>query len=62
MQKLLTSDRLLDFIAQYHHIIHQEFNGPHEWWNMHPVHPKDHQGGIHGSGSTLNKIIKEVKK
>lgn len=47
---------------QAHHIIPQQLGGPHEWWNMHPLHPTDHLRGIHGSGSALNQIIKEVKK
>jgi len=28
---------------------------------MHPVHPNVHQGGIHGSDSMLNQIIKALK-
>ena len=46
-----------------HHIILQEFGGPHLWWNMHPLElGKHHQGGVHGTGSPLNQIIKDVKK
>ena len=46
--------------AQIHHIIPQQYGGPHEWWNAHPLLPSQHQGGVHGSGSTLNQIIKNT--
>lgn len=37
-----------------HHIIENQFEGPHEWWNMHPAKfPDEHQGGIHAKGSPL---------
>jgi len=48
-------------IYQAHHINPQQLGGKHEWWNMHPVHPNVHQGGIHGSDSMLNQIIKALK-
>lgn len=47
---------------QAHHIIPQEFGGPHAWWNMHPAHKDIHQGGIHGKNSELKKIIKKAKQ
>jgi hypothetical protein len=40
----------------------QKLGGKHEWWNMYPVHPDAHQGGLHGSGSALNQIVKGLKK
>ena len=43
---------------QAHHINPQQLGGKHEWWNIHPVHPNAHQGGVHGTGSQLNKIMK----
>ena len=47
---------------QIHHIIPQEIGGPHVWWNAHPLAAgAAHQGGIHGSGSALNQILKELK-
>jgi 5-methylcytosine-specific restriction endonuclease McrA len=46
---------------QAHHIIPQQLGGPHEWWNIHPIPLKGHQGGVHGSGSPLNKILKDTK-
>lgn len=45
---------------QAHHIIPQQLRGPHEWWNIHPAHIRIHQGGIHGAGSQLSKILKNV--
>lgn len=48
--------------AQAHHIIPQQNGGPHTWWNMHPLTAgKHHQGGVHGSGSILNQMLKEVR-
>lgn len=45
-----------------HHIIPKENGGPHEWWNAHPLEfPKHHQGGVHGKGAPLGKILKEMK-
>ena len=46
---------------QAHHINPQKLQGKHEWWNMHPVHPDVHQGGIHGSGAQLTQILREMK-
>ncbi|MDG5471377.1 T7SS effector LXG polymorphic toxin [Jeotgalibacillus sp. ET6] len=35
-----------------HHIIENNFGGPHEWWNIHPAkYPNEHQAGIHGKGA-----------
>ena len=46
-----------------HHIIPQEFGGYHEWWNIHPLEfGKQHQGGVHGAGSVLNKITRDAKQ
>jgi hypothetical protein len=47
---------------EIHHIIPQQHGGPHEWWNAHPLSRAQHQGGIHGSGSPLNQVIREMKK
>lgn len=42
-----------------HHIIEQNYGGPHEWWNMHPARaPDQHQGGIHGAGSPARELFK----
>ncbi len=42
-----------------HHIIEQNYGGPHEWWNMHPARAPDiHKGGIHGSGSPARELFK----
>ena len=47
---------------QIHHIIPQELGGPHVWWNAHPLQAgTPHQGGVHGSGSPLNQILKSIK-
>jgi hypothetical protein len=44
---------------QLHHIIPQQVGGPHKWWNIHPLKKgADHQGGVHGAGSALNKMLK----
>ncbi len=41
-----------------HHIIENNFGGPHEWWNIHPAKfPDEHQAGIHGKGSSSNKLF-----
>jgi 5-methylcytosine-specific restriction endonuclease McrA len=37
--------------VQAHHLIHQSHGGPHEWWNIHPLHIKQHQGGVHLKGA-----------
>ena len=44
--------------VQAHHIIPQQYAGPHTWWNMKPLHPSQHQSGVHGSGAPLNKLTK----
>jgi len=49
-------------LVSAHHINPQQLRGQHEWWNIHPVHPTQHQGGIHGSGSKLNDILKSLGK
>ena len=42
-----------------HHIIENQFEGPHEWWNMHPAKfPDEHQGGIHASDSPSRDLFK----
>lgn len=44
---------------QLHHIIEQQYGGPHEWWNAHPARfPDQHQGGIHGAGSPARELFK----
>jgi predicted ribonuclease toxin of YeeF-YezG toxin-antitoxin module len=41
-----------------HHIIPQQVGGPNEWWNMHPLSTgPNHQGGVHGSGAPLSRIL-----
>ncbi|MEN1970025.1 hypothetical protein WMZ97_18365 [Lentibacillus sp. N15] len=41
-----------------HHIIENNFGGPHEWWNIHPARfPDEHQLGIHGKESPSNKLF-----
>lgn len=41
-----------------HHIIENIYEGPHEWWNLHPAKfPSEHQGGIHRSGGVLKDIM-----
>jgi predicted ribonuclease toxin of YeeF-YezG toxin-antitoxin module len=43
-----------------HEIIPNSHGGPLEWWNITPARsPDQHQKLIHGSGSTLNKILSE---
>lgn len=40
-------------------IIENQFEGPHEWWNMHPAKfPDEHQSGIHGVGSPSKELFK----
>lgn len=44
-----------------HHLIENELDGPAVWWNIHPARfPDQHQGGIHGSGSPLRKLLKNI--
>jgi len=43
-----------------HHINPQQMGGKHEWWNVHPLHIEDHLRGVHGKGSILGEIVKEV--
>jgi hypothetical protein len=45
---------------QFHHIIPQQYGGPHAWWNGHPLLPDFHQGGIHGKYSILTGILKSL--
>ncbi len=41
-----------------HHIIENNFGGPHEWWNIHPAkYPNEHQAGIHGKGAPSGKLF-----
>ncbi|MEH6462283.1 hypothetical protein V7714_20525, partial [Chitinimonas sp. JJ19] len=43
-----------------HEIIPNQYNAPHEWWNIVPAErPNAHQGGIHGVGSGYSKIVKK---
>ncbi|MGR9355869.1 RHS repeat-associated core domain-containing protein [Rhizobium leguminosarum] len=39
-----------------HHIRQLSDGGKNEWWNLSPLSAKDHQGGIHRSGSFLDKL------
>lgn len=42
-----------------HHLIELSYGGEETWWNIHPAkRPSEHQGGIHGSGSSANEIFK----
>ncbi len=44
-----------------HHIIPQQFEGPHKWWNIKPLHVVDHIK-VHSSGvAPLKSIVKGVK-
>jgi hypothetical protein len=45
--------------CQAHHIIKQNYGGPHEWWNIHPAALEEHQGGIHGKDSYCQKIFEK---
>ncbi|NCG68095.1 transposase [Bacillus coagulans] len=41
-----------------HHIIENNFGGPHAWWNIHPAkYPDEHQAGIHGKGAPSGKLF-----
>ena len=41
-----------------HEIVPNSHGGPLEWWNITPARfPDQHQAGIHGADSVLNKII-----
>lgn len=46
--------------AQAHHIIPQQYKGPQDWRNIHPVKVGDHQRLIHGSSSELYDILKRL--
>ncbi|WP_231870136.1 hypothetical protein [Grimontia celer] len=42
-----------------HEIIPNQYNAPHEWWNIVPAErPNAHQGGIHAKDSGYREIIK----
>ena len=43
-----------------HHIIQNNHGGPHEWWNMHPALPEEHQL-IHGRGGVARQIFNAKK-
>jgi hypothetical protein len=48
--------------AQVHHIIPQEYGGPHQWWNASPIFGgAAHQGGIHRANSALREILDFIK-
>ncbi len=37
---------------QAHHVIPQQYGGPNQWWNLHPVPGGSaHQGGVHAPAS-----------
>jgi filamentous hemagglutinin len=45
-----------------HHWIENELDGPATWWNIHPAKfPDVHQGGIHGAGSPLSELLKDLE-
>jgi hypothetical protein len=48
--------------AQVHHIIPQEYGGPHNGWNALPVFGNDHQVGIHRSQGALRGLFEFIKK
>ncbi|WP_425594377.1 HNH endonuclease, partial [Pannonibacter phragmitetus] len=49
-QKWPKTENGVDF--QAHHVIPQQYGGPNQWWNLHPVPGGSaHQGGVHGVGS-----------
>jgi hypothetical protein len=44
-----------------HEIIPNEYGGPLTWYNIHPARfPDQHQAGIHGKGSSLNQLLKNL--
>jgi toxin YxiD len=46
-----------------HEIIPNSYKGPLKWWNITPARaPDQHQKLIHGSGSSLNQILKKTKE
>ena len=61
LRKFMIKGRVARDIGQpydAHHIIENNFGGPHEWWNIHPAKfPDEHQAGIHGKGSPSNKLF-----
>ena len=45
-----------------HHLIEVSWNGPHEWWNLHPAaFPNEHQDGIHEDGSVASQIFGSIE-
>jgi hypothetical protein len=41
-----------------HHLIEKTYNGPHEWWNIHPArYPEIHQGLIHGKDGIVHELM-----
>jgi hypothetical protein len=45
-----------------HHIIEKSYNGPHEWWNIHPArYPDIHQGKIHGADGLVHELMPQRK-
>jgi hypothetical protein len=47
---------------QAHHLIPQQFGGPQQWWNLHPLSAENHQGGVHGKSAPLTQLLKSLKK
>jgi predicted ribonuclease toxin of YeeF-YezG toxin-antitoxin module len=47
---------------QFHHIIPQQYGGPHAWWNGHPVPVPEHQTLTHSSKGTLYNIMKSLNE
>ncbi len=46
-----------------HHIIENGYEGPHEWWNIHPARfPDQHQRGIHSQDSASRGLFPRRKK
>ncbi len=42
-----------------HHLIEQNYGGPHVWWNAQPASfPDQHQLGIHGKDSPAKELFK----
>ena len=45
-----------------HEIIPNEYGGPLTWYNIHPARfPDQHQAGIHGKDSVLNKLLIQLE-
>ncbi len=59
-QERMSSGRVLTTRQDAHHIIPQEYGGPHTWWNIHPMEFPSHQKYIHGREAKLTEILRTV--